>query len=90
VDIETVEVPKITSHKLLQDRHEKIDVLSIDVEGAEFDVLASYDWDRDRPEVILIEDNSQGKDRTVEQFLLDKNYTVLTRIGCNIVFCDKL
>jgi len=25
VDIETVEVPKITSHKLLQDRHEKID-----------------------------------------------------------------
>ncbi len=43
-----------------QHRHERIDWLKIDVEGAEADVLAGNDWARFRPRVVLIEAIAPG------------------------------
>ena len=56
--IETVEVPLCSLTHLL-DKHaptgQPIDFISIDVEGADFDVLQSNDWVKYRPKAVLIE-----------------------------------
>jgi FkbM family methyltransferase len=40
----------------------KIDFMKVDVEGYEYDVLASNDWDKYRPKVLCIEANHIDKD----------------------------
>lgn len=87
--IKKIEIPKITARELLGDINEKVDVLSIDVEGAELDVLFDYDWECRRPEIIIIEDNSNGKDLAISEFLSEVGYVNIRRIGCNIVFRDS-
>lgn len=54
---ETIRVPLLTLADLL-DRHagdRRIDFLKVDVEGAERMVLASNDWTRHRPSVVVVE-----------------------------------
>ena len=56
----------------------QIDVLKIDVEGAEADVLAGNDWTRFRPKVVLAEAIAPGTGEPNwsgwEPFLVDKGY----------------
>lgn len=60
-----------------------IDFLSIDVEGLDFDVLISNNWDRYRPKIILIESwNSNIIDisnNDIYKFLVNKNYTLYAK-----------
>jgi FkbM family methyltransferase len=44
------------THILQSQAIEKIDFLSIDVEGAEMDVLLGFDFNRYQPQLILLED----------------------------------
>jgi hypothetical protein len=70
--VEEVEVPLLTLDEIVGDG--KIDLLSIDVEGAELDVLESGDLTRLSPELIVLEDNTGGINRRVEDLLLAKGY----------------
>lgn len=62
--IEVVKVPVITMTELL-DRYlsegQDIDFVSIDCEGFDLSILQSNDWDRYRPEYILIEIHVGGE-----------------------------
>ena len=52
----TITVPTITLNKVLDDRGiEKIDFLSMDIEGAEPMALAGFDIQRFRPRLVCIE-----------------------------------
>ena len=86
VKLRHIQVPAMTTKRLLQDVTANIDVLSIDVEGAEMEVLSTFDFSRFRPEVIIIEDNLRGKDKTIYEFMHSKNYTVNKIISRNIIF----
>ncbi len=57
----TTRLPMLTLAEMC-DRHgvSEIDVLKIDVEGAEADVLAGNDWSRFRPKVVLAEAIAPG------------------------------
>ncbi|HEX5957640.1 MAG TPA: FkbM family methyltransferase [Hyphomicrobiaceae bacterium] len=75
-----VRVPRVTLAQLCEQHGVgEIDVLKIDVEGAEADVLAGNDWRRFRPKVvvaeaIMLEDGSPTW-ASWEPFLLDQGYT---------------
>jgi FkbM family methyltransferase len=80
---------KITTLKALCERHgiRHIDVLKIDVEGAEADVLAGVDWVHARPRVLVIEAIVPGsmEDASAgwEPFVLDQGYRFAFFDGLN-------
>jgi len=67
-----------------------IDFLSVDVEGADLEVLQSNDWGRFRPEFIVVE--SHGADLLkihqvpVAGFLAAQNYTPVAATGPSLIF----
>ncbi len=69
IDLQTKTL-KYVLQKNLHD-YQKIDFLSIDVEGLDYNVLKSNDWNRYKPEVILIEniESSIEKARYSEIYL---------------------
>jgi len=85
---------KVPAERLdvLFDRHlqgKSIELLSIDIEGAELLALETNDWERWRPEVIIME----CVDFTFETplaaptvaFLYDKGYRLSGKIGANVI-----
>jgi FkbM family methyltransferase len=61
-----------------------IDFLSVDVEGLDYEVLKSNDWEKYRPKVIVTECFSDG----LELLHLDKLYQFLKGTGY-ILFCNS-
>jgi hypothetical protein len=72
---------------------QEIDFLSVDVEGLDYDVLLSNNWQKYRPKVIVVE----VKGKTIEDilkseiymFLKGKNYEFFAKTFCNAIFVDK-
>jgi FkbM family methyltransferase len=66
-----------------------IDLLNVDVEGAEYDVLLSNDWDRFRPKIVLVEqfasDISLCLAHPTTKILQDAGYRMFAR-GYNTSF----
>jgi hypothetical protein len=59
-----------------------IDILFVDVEGAEFSVLKSVDWNIQSPKVICIENNGLYFPRAeLVSYLVDKGYRHRARLG---------
>ena len=62
---------------------DKIDLLLMDVEGAEMEILSGIDFDRLNPSYILIENASEiGGGLEVRRELERKSYRLIARIGC--------
>jgi len=67
--IEKVEVPSVTLDRLLEaERVEKIDFVSMDIEGAEPEALEGFDIERYRPELVCVEMQTYTRDRVLEYF----------------------
>lgn len=65
----------------------QIDLLLIDVEGAELEVLNSVDWDSQSPKYILTENTGRFiPRREINSFLKHRGYLLIARIG----FADQL
>ena len=62
----------------------KVDILLIDVEGHELNVLSSVNFKKFRPDVILIENNSNLHPRDqLTKFMKNNSYRLHYRIGLN-------
>ena len=68
----------------------KIDFMSVDVEGFEFEVLTSNNWNKYNPRYILVEmldtkleNVSMNK---VYLYLVGKKYRMVEKIGRNVLF----
>lgn len=70
-------VPAKTLDELLKDSDRAVDFVVLDVEGNEGSVLEGFDLARWKPRVLLIEDNSNGDDRSVELYLARQGYDYL-------------
>lgn len=66
---------------------EHVHFLKVDVEGLEYEVLASNDWKRFRPEVICVEANHITKDW--HPILEKAGYDLVFDDGLNEYFADK-
>lgn len=67
-----------------------IDVLSIDVEGMDFDALESFCWEKDLPSVVVIESHAFSSDAPHNNssfvFLTNKGYKLHSYIGPSLIF----
>jgi len=83
------EVPLRTLNGILDDVREPIDFVSIDVEGTELSVLRGFDLTRFAPRMLVIEDNSGGVDRGVNDYLAQCGYAERFRIEQNAFFMRR-
>ncbi len=82
VTIETYQLNTILEQYLPQSTN--IDLMSIDVEGLDFDVLTSNDWIKYRPKLILVEElrtdiKSLFKKSDINKYLESKSYCLIFR-----------
>lgn len=65
-----------------------IDYMSIDVEGAEYDVFRSFDYKRLRPSIIVAEYNTLGigEDYRLRDLLLGEGYAAVHQTVANIIY----
>ncbi|HEY1506061.1 MAG TPA: FkbM family methyltransferase [Stellaceae bacterium] len=67
-----------------------IDLMSVDVEGLDLDVLRSNDWERYRPEVLLVEllstELAELDSQETVRFLRDKGYRPIAKLYNTVIF----
>lgn len=67
-----------------------IDFLNVDVEGADLDVLRSNDWDRYRPQYVLVEILSAAtgdlEQSDIARFLHDRAYRLFAKFYNSVLF----
>lgn len=78
-DIETHTLKEVLDKYLVKDK--KIDFLSIDVEGVDYEVLISNDWSRYIPTYILVEAYSTD----IKDVLKSKIYLFLESLGYELI-----
>jgi len=68
----------------------KIDFMSVDVEGYEYEVLTSNNWGKYTPKYILVEmldtELENVSKNKVYLYLKSKNYHMIKKIGRNVIF----
>ncbi len=69
-----VRVPCTTMNDLLSTHTGEIAAASIDVEGGEIDLLRGFDLARYRPNVLLVEDQSQQEGTPVGEYMKTQDY----------------
>ena len=80
-----IKVPVVTLCELLDKylpQGQKIDFMSIDCEGLDFEILESNDWGKYRPDFILIEIHTGGKNWDIPQGPVAK---FLEQVGYRLV-----
>ncbi len=70
--------------------------ISLDVEGLDFEILQSIDYEKFRPEVICVEtitfgylDNTEKKITAIAGYMHDKGYFEYADTHINTIFCRK-
>lgn len=89
-DISFIKLAKIfEDNDILQNQ---ISFMSIDVEGLELSVLQSNDWDKYRPNIILVENSIDILDidnNDVHLFLKSNNYSIVAKTTRNYFYRDS-
>lgn len=78
--------PLHNSERDLQDVHQPIDFLSVDVEGFEFNVLNGLNLDAIRPRVIVMEQSPSDQDSPAVKLLASHGYVPRCHLGSNSVY----
>lgn len=82
----TVSVPTTTLDALLDDYVGGIGVAVVDVEGSELSVLRGFDLAHHQPKVVLVEDNSRGRDATIADYMGATPYVQIAWLKINRVY----
>jgi FkbM family methyltransferase len=81
-----IETPAMTLDELLDGFHGRIDLLSVDIEGAELSALQGMDLARWSPALLVIEDNTMGRDRRLSDYLAEFGYVERLRLSANVFY----
>ncbi len=91
--VTSIKLPVMTVNDIVQRYAKGIfpDFLSIDVEGSDFDVLKSIDYESNYPKIICIEmfcgEHGQVNDtKAIKEFMYQKNYQFRIQCGANGIF----
>tara|TARA_Y200000002_G_C22532447_1_gene600312 strand:+ start:20 stop:712 length:693 start_codon:yes stop_codon:yes gene_type:complete len=80
-------VMNITINKILENFSDRIDFLSLDVEGYELNTLKGMDLTKYRPSLICIEISTDKK--SILEIFEKFNFTLLKIIGHDYIFCSN-
>jgi FkbM family methyltransferase len=92
-----LEIPMVTLDEVFADRfsNKKPTLVSIDVEGLDFDVLSTLDFDNCRPAIVCIETlqysetREEIKDARIAQMMSENGYFAFGDTYINTVFVDS-
>ena len=84
--LRTVPVPYASLNALLHGLTDRVDFLSLDVEGMELDVLRGLDIRTFRPDAVLVESNTREGEVAVAQYLASRDYEHAAKIGPNSLY----
>ncbi|MBL8763903.1 MAG: FkbM family methyltransferase [Phycisphaerae bacterium] len=84
-----VRVPLTSMDDLLKDHAGPIDAAVIDVEGGEVTVLGGFDLARFKPRVLLLEDNSGGKDQALASYMEKQPYVFVGWVEVNRIYVHR-
>ena len=91
IKVDTLPLQKILEQYMPAGKH--IDLLNVDVEGMDFQVLASNDWGRYRPEIVIAEiRNSLVNDviqSEVVSFMNSQGYKLFSKLYHSVIFKDQ-
>jgi FkbM family methyltransferase len=84
-----IEVPISSLTRILEDVESPspIDIVSIDVEGAELSVLEGFDFSYYNPRVLIIEANGSGANKSIDKYMKNKGYHKSGRLFSNNFYC---
>jgi len=88
IEIDTIEVDIISLNSVLekfQPEH-PIDFVSIDVEGAELDVLRGFNIEKYKPRVVVIETNNDEAVREINAYLQSVGYIFARKTNANSLY----
>jgi FkbM family methyltransferase len=85
----TISVPSISLNELLTDTTAEIDFVSIDVEGAELEVLKGFDLERYQPRLLVIEANKQEERDALCAYLDGRGYRLARSMAWNHFFVHR-
>jgi len=90
-DIKTCTLENILDNNLPE--NQEIDFLTIDVEGLDFEVLKSNNFEKYRPKVILVEllksSLSNIENNEINRFLENLDYSIYAKAVNTVFFLDK-
>lgn len=95
--VDKVEVPLMDINSVIKEYCNMVpDVVSIDVEGAEMDILETFDFEKYRPYIFIVETISYAaniqldrKRTDILQYMSEKEYGEFAFTGINSIFIDK-
>jgi len=89
--IQPIKVKSIPFYEITKNLDiKKVDLFSIDVEGGEYEVLKTFDWNIQVYLVLIEMDNhNKEKDEKCREFLINKNFEFDMRIGLDEVWIKK-
>lgn len=83
-EVESFTVPARTLDSLLAEAVvDKLDFVSIDVEGGELDVLKGFDIRRWNPDIVVIESNTKLRLPAIRDYFVDNGYAYVHSIDVN-------
>lgn len=83
-----IEVDMIRLNDVDEIKNKKIDFISIDTEGNEFDIISSINFDLLDVKSLVIENNY--KDNRIAAYLNSLGFELIYRLDCDEVFLNKL
>lgn len=91
IAVKTAPANEVLKENLPKGQH--VDFMSIDIEGLDFEILKSLDWERYKPDFLLVEDLEIVDKGTIGyessemyRFLEDKNYFIIARTRRTLIF----
>lgn len=80
-----IKVPAITLNKLLEKHNvDRVDFISLDVEGYEISVLNGFDLEKYNPKYFLIETtNLENRKKSIIEYMEERDYTVIDQPSIN-------
>jgi FkbM family methyltransferase len=82
-------VPVTTLDSVLEGHTDGIDFVVLDVEGHELAALEGFDLTRWKPSVLLVEDNSAGRNQAVREHLGSRGYVYVASLAQNDLFVRR-
>jgi FkbM family methyltransferase len=85
----SIRVPMMPLNDVLGDHTGVIDLVSLDVEGAEVLALKGFDLAKFKPRVLLIEDNNAAKDTRVANYMASQDYVQIGWVAVSRVYVHR-
>lgn len=84
----STELAPVTLESILEKENiGKIDILSIDTEGSEIDAFESMDWQKHKPQYLVVEYITQKYiNEEIAPYFIDKGYKPVGKHGPNMIF----